>query len=168
MQTPKKMQFGTVTGFAGCRYSRLQGSHKRGSGHAWQRVRCGPASVRLWFREAGVPSGGHAVPAVRTSGVRLHALLPLDWWPWDVGLQGGVLRLWRYWCGFLTAHLLGFDEGRSWWAKFRHFLTLFTLQVILPRCWLQLSRTPRWQKLTFLGSSGVICRSYGNGHGRRH
>lgn len=32
MQTPKKMQFGTVTGFAGCRYSRLQGSHKRGSG----------------------------------------------------------------------------------------------------------------------------------------
>lgn len=53
---------------------------------AWQRVRCGTASVCLWFREAGLPSGGHAVPGMRTSGVRLHALLPLDWRPWDVGL----------------------------------------------------------------------------------
>lgn len=128
MQTLKQMQFGRVTQdlqAAGQQAPRQ--SQDRKLWHGIVQWHVGTASVCLWFWEAGMPAGGHTVPRMQTRGVCLHVFLSPHWWPWDVRLEEGVLRLWRYWCGFLTAHLLGFNKGRSWWAKFGHFLTLFTL-----------------------------------------
>lgn len=87
MQTLKKMRVGGATRdlqAAGTAGSKAATTGEAGNGIVRRDV--GTASVRLWFREAGMPAGGHAVPGMHASRVCRHVFLSLHRRPWDVRL----------------------------------------------------------------------------------